>query len=299
MMKFGVSLRTRALLLALAVLLPFTGSFPAHAANEPTRMVEMTTWDGDGLIHFTVHNLAAGNVTTTVDLKSSNLKGSTNFPCTAVIPGNETVELFTLNRGKKNSTPDYHYTYAATLGSSEAVHDDSQVYLLPYAPEASFRVSQGYHGHFSHTGPDEYAIDWEMPEGTPVFAARGGLVVKSKDDSSEGGPDRKYLNAANCVLIQHDDGTIGMYGHLLKDGNTVQAGDQVEAGDQLGLSGNTGFSAGPHLHFSVFTVKNGRERLSLSVKFRTADQDEVVLEMGQVYQAAGIAEPLAPLESGN
>ena len=285
---------------ALAVLLYAGNALPAQAETSPARMIEVSTWDDGGVTHFCVHNSAAGDVTTTVDLRLLNLKGSTNFPCTVVIPANETIEMFTLDRVKTNSRSDFSYTYSATLGSSEATHDDSQVYLLPYVPETSFRVSQGYHGRFSHTGADEYAIDWEMPEGTPVLAARGGVVVKSRNDSNQGGPNRKFLNAANCVMIQHDDGTIGMYGHLQRGGNKVQVGDHVEAGDEIALSGNTGFSQAPHLHFSVFKTKSGSERLSLSVKFRTANQDAVFLEAGQAYEAAPIivAPPSVPLDPG-
>ena len=48
----------------------------------------------------------------------------------------------------------------------------------PMRRAACYTVVQGHHGSFSHTGQDEYAIDWQMPEGTPVHAARDGLVVK-------------------------------------------------------------------------------------------------------------------------
>jgi murein DD-endopeptidase MepM/ murein hydrolase activator NlpD len=124
-----------------------------------------------------------------------------------------------------------------------------------------------------------------MPVGTPVVAAREGLVVKSKDDSDEGGPDRKFQQAANSILIQHDDGTIGIYAHLKKDGNTVKEGDWVKAGDVIGLSGNTGFSSGPHLHFAVFITRTGSERVSIPVKFRTADREAVIPVIGHAYMA--------------
>ncbi len=217
-----------------------------------------------------------------------NLKCSTNFPYTTTLTGNQTVEAFTLAPIEAGEPWNYSYAHSSVIGSAAAVPDAGCVYLLPYAPGSSFCVSQGYHGAFSHRGPDEYAIDWQMPVGTPIHAAREGLVVESKDDMDQGGPSLKYEKSANCILIQHSDGTIGIYGHLKQGGNQVKVGDRVKAGDLIALSGNTGFSNGPHLHFSVFMAKNGKERLSLPVKFRGADSRALTLENGRRYTAAPI-----------
>jgi murein DD-endopeptidase MepM/ murein hydrolase activator NlpD len=121
-----------------------------------------------------------------------------------------------------------------------------------------------------------------------VHAAREGVVVQSKDDMNEGGPERKFEKCANCVLVQHPDGTIGIYGHLMQGGNKVKVGDHVKAGDLVALSGNTGFSNGPHLHFSVFKAKDGKERLSLPVKFRSANSGVLTLETGHQYTATPV-----------
>jgi murein DD-endopeptidase MepM/ murein hydrolase activator NlpD len=248
-----------------------------------------------GITHFYVRNLVAAEVTTTFDLRLLNMKGSTNFPYTTTVAGNQTVETFTLAPIEKDSPWDYSYINSSIIGSISAEHDDACVYLLPYTPGRSFRVSQGYHGTFSHTGPDEYAIDWKMPVGTPVHAARDGLVVKSKDDEDKGGSDRKFEKSANCILIQHSDGTIGIYAHLMKGGNKVKVGDRVKAGDLIGLSGNTGFTNGPHLHFSVFKSKDGRERLSLPVKFQSTDHGAITLVSGKSYTAvAAEGQPVKP-----
>jgi murein DD-endopeptidase MepM/ murein hydrolase activator NlpD len=251
-------------------------------------MLKVTTRDEGGFLHFYVQNLEAADVTATFSMQMTNLTSSIGFPYTATFPGNQTVEAFKLAPIKPDAPWDYSYTDAFTIGSLTAVHDDTEVYALPYAPGTAFRVTQGYHGNFSHTGPDEYAIDWKMPVGTPVHAARGGVVVKSKDDSDLGGPDRKYERCANVVLVQHSDGTIGIYAHLKHGGNKVKVGDKVAVGDLLGLSGNTGFTSGPHLHFSVFKARSGRERLSLPVKFRTAESVGLTLVSGQSYKAGTI-----------
>ncbi|MDB6022663.1 MAG: Peptidase [Pedosphaera sp.] len=257
----------------------------AHAGAAQPKMLKVSTKDVGGITHFYVQNLEAAEVTATFDMKLTNLRCSTNVPFTTTFPGSRTVEAFTLEPIEPKDSWSFSYNDAFTIGSHTAVHDDSCVYQLPYATGKSFRVTQGYHGTFSHTGPDEYAIDWKMPVGTPVHAARGGVVVKAKDDSDVGGPDRKYEDRANCVLIQHADGTIGIYAHLMKSGCRVKVGDTVKTGDVIALSGNTGFTSGPHLHFSVFKTKSGKERQSLPVKFQTADGATLELATGQSYRA--------------
>jgi murein DD-endopeptidase MepM/ murein hydrolase activator NlpD len=257
-----------------------------HAEPMPGKMLKIFTKEEGGVTRFYVQNMEAAEVTATFDMKMLNMKSSTNFPFTAVFPGNQTVEAFTMAPLDKGAPWNYSYSDTFTIGSTTAVHDDSYLYTLPYAAGSSFNCTQGYHGGFSHSGPDEYAVDFKMPIGTPIHAARGGVVVKVKDDSNVGGPDRKYENAANVVLIQHSDGTIGIYAHLMKGGVTVKVGDKVNPGDLIAHSGNTGFTSGPHLHFSVFKTRSGRERLSLPVKFRTTKESGITLMAGQTYKAA-------------
>lgn len=257
----------------------------ARAGTEADKMLKVTTTeDAGGITHFYVHNNEAAEVTATFDVHMSNLLCSTNLPLTTTFAGNRTVEVFSLSPRKVGEPWSFNYSDAFTIGDNTAVHDDNWIYQLPYKPGKSFRVTQGYHGEFSHKGPDEYAIDWKMPIGTPVYAARGGIVVKAKDDSNQGGPDRKYEECANVVLIQHSDGTIGIYAHLKKGGCKVKVGDRVNTGDMIALSGNTGFTSGPHLHFSVFKTRSGRERLSLPVKFQTEDGPCLELATDKKYK---------------
>jgi murein DD-endopeptidase MepM/ murein hydrolase activator NlpD len=281
----------------LTAALCFGGVETARAA-EPGKMLNVFTRSEGGVTHFFVQNLQVGTVTVTFDMQLKNMGSSTNFPCTAVVAGNQTAEVFTLKPLEKTLAGKYSFTRSSVIGSAEAVPDDSCVYLLPYAAGASFRVSQGYHGAFSHTGPDEYAIDWGMPEGTPVHAAREGLVVQAKDDMDRGGASPKYEKFANCVMIQHPDGTVGIYGHLKKGGCQVKVGDYVQAGEVIALSGNTGYSNGPHLHFAVFKARNGYERESLPVKFRGRDGAPITLAVDHSYEAAPIEVKAAANNAG-
>lgn len=82
-------------------------------------------------------------------------------------------------------------------------------------------------------------VDWAVPTGTAVYASCGGTVTKAGWGSGYG-----YV-----VYIDHEDGRQTRYGHLSKV--LVSAGQKVKQGDKIALSGNTGISTGPHLHFEI------------------------------------------------
>jgi murein DD-endopeptidase MepM/ murein hydrolase activator NlpD len=264
---------------------------PPHASLPG---VKVTTKCEGGVTHFYVENHELCEITMTFGLDLSNLESTVQFPYTATFPAQEVTEAFALTPTVSGGEWEYSYTNYFKLGSSWAKHDDSYVYQLPYAPGNKFKVTQGYNGSFSHKGANQYAIDWQMPEGTPVYAARGGVVVKVKDDSSTGGSSIKYDPYNNYVLIRHDDGTLGHYCHLEKGGVCVRPGDRVLAGQRIARSGNTGFSSGPHLHFSVFKTKDGRERVSIPVKFSTSDGQAVTLEEGRRYKSLEVQTASGP-----
>ncbi|MFT3674298.1 MAG: M23 family metallopeptidase [Chitinophagaceae bacterium] len=145
---------------------------------------------------------------------------------------------------------------------------DTYTYELPYAKGTSHQVVQGYGGLFSH----QYiaALDFEMPVGTPVYAARGGTIYSYRDNSDEGGLTASYKNKANYIIIQHDDGSFGCYWHLQKNGVLVRKG-RVDRGQQIGLSGATGQVVRPHLHFSVKKKLTYDKDSFVQTRFRTSD----------------------------
>jgi murein DD-endopeptidase MepM/ murein hydrolase activator NlpD len=129
-------------------------------------------------------------------------------------------------------------------------------YRLPYRKGHTFSVLQGFHGAFSHRGSNEFAIDFDCPVATPVLAAREGVVVAANAAAQGSGTSADYLEyrRTNFVLVLHDDGTLGEYMHLAPSGVRASVGQRVARGDELALSGNTGFSSTPHLHFQVMTA---------------------------------------------
>jgi murein DD-endopeptidase MepM/ murein hydrolase activator NlpD len=129
----------------------------------------------------------------------------------------------------------------------------SSAYVLPYPPGTAYRVIQGNctpRADASHAaeGAFQHAYDFDMEVGAYVTAARGGMVAAIEERYTDA---NRVPGAENYVFVRHGDGTIGRYFHLTRQGALVNAGEQVHPGDTLGLSGDTGNSSRPHLHFDV------------------------------------------------
>jgi murein DD-endopeptidase MepM/ murein hydrolase activator NlpD len=125
---------------------------------------------------------------------------------------------------------------------------------LPFTSGERYDVYQGNHGAFSHVGLNEYAWDFGLPENTKVCAVAQGRVVRVKQDSDVAGTTPEYYGQANTVILDHGNGCFSQYLHLKKGSAQVAEGDIVQGGQPLALSGNTGFSSTPHLHFQVQTA---------------------------------------------
>ena len=115
------------------------------------------------------------------------------------------------------------------------------------APVEHYTLSATY-----GTGGDRWASkhsgqDFAVPVGTKVEAANSGTVVKAGPNGGGDGP--AYGNA---IVIKHSNGKFTQYAHLSQI--DVNVGEQVTTGEKIALSGNTGNSSGPHLHFEVRTT---------------------------------------------
>lgn len=166
-----------------------------------------------------------------------------------------------------------------SLGSTVTKNIDAYIYDLPYREGTEHKVVQGYGGRFSHK--NKAALDFEMQEGTPVYAAREGVVYSYKDDSSDGGPFSGYEGKANYIIIKHSDGSFGCYWHLQKKGVSLKNG-KVAKGQLIGYSGSTGFVLWPHLHFTVKRKLNYEMNSFVRTKFRTTEGIKL-LEAGNTY----------------
>jgi murein DD-endopeptidase MepM/ murein hydrolase activator NlpD len=149
------------------------------------------------------------------------------------------------------------------LKSGKAAVDTSPIYELPFSVGKKIRLIQAYNSAFSHKG--EISLDFKMPIGTKIFAARSGTVVGFRNDSKIGGLKNAYLSEGNYVQIVHDDGSSAIYWHLQENSVPVKIGDIVTTSTCIGRSGNTGYTAFPHLHFQVYD----KDRKEIVTRFRT------------------------------
>jgi len=137
-------------------------------------------------------------------------------------------------------------------------------YSLPLNDNSGWQIGQGFHGGFSHHDEQNlYALDLVVPEGTAVLAARAGVVMQTESGFDRAGLSaEKFGDRANLIRIVHDDGSMAVYAHLKENGVLVRVGQRVELGQQIGITGNTGYSSGPHLHFCL-QVNRGMRLVSI------------------------------------
>lgn len=123
-----------------------------------------------------------------------------------------------------------------------------------------------------------------MIEGTPVSAARAGVVETLVDRWPDGDRDASHFNYLN---IRHEDGSVAFYAHLQLGSLRVRLGDQVSAGQRIGNSGHCGTPVAD-LHFGVYRAWPPTEGNDLAVNFRNTDgplDSRGGLQRGVVYFA--------------
>ncbi|PJZ46638.1 M23 family metallopeptidase [Leptospira brenneri] len=243
------------------------------------------TKDEDG-ITLSIRNYNTNpQVTNSVLLNATlvNFKTDISFPYYVVVKGPSPVYItkFVLDDKTKNAFHSFSFLFRP--GDWDSVHDDSVSYLLPFARGIRTKVVQGYNGSVTHFGTFAHSIDFGLPVGTPVHAARKGYVTATESKYSEGGFRKELLSKANFIIIQHEDGTLGNYAHLMKNGVVVKVGDSVEAGQLIGYSGNTGYTQGPHLHFEVHKPNRQLDVTTIPTSFKTQYSERDTLKEYFMY----------------
>ena len=241
--------------------------------------------DQGGNVELRARNLQDFPVTYTLRVRTRYFDVAGPKTVTRTLAPQESARVMMLNRADERLDGHYRYFFEWTIGDKDAVHDDDYLYALPYASGRSYRVLQGYGSSFSHKGLEAFAVDFDMPEGTPVHAARGGVVARVEESHSIGCWEDGCGRYANYIVILHDDGTTGEYYHLQKDGALVEVGDRVARGEKIGNSGNTGHTTMPHLHFAVYRATEWGNTQSIPVRFRSADGVVMRPRHGARYQA--------------
>jgi murein DD-endopeptidase MepM/ murein hydrolase activator NlpD len=243
------------------------------------RVSEQQTADGLRLI---AENSYFCPVQISYQLQSmENVAANTAEQGLTVVPARSQAELITLSRGDVTMPMQFEYQFQVIPGNPEANHEPESLYRLPYASAESFNVSQAYPDQITHADPSsQHAIDFEMPIGTGVYAARSGIVIEVASDFFQSGTDLTVDGPrANVVRVYHDDGTMSLYAHLNWNSIRVVPGQRLQRGEYLADSGNTGFSTGPHLHFAV-QRNSGGSIVSVPIQFAGIDGGAVTLRTG-------------------
>ncbi|MBL0028478.1 MAG: M23 family metallopeptidase [Rhodanobacteraceae bacterium] len=232
-------------------------------------IVQMFTNDAGNEHTMTFVNKIAGPVAVQLEfVDAENVAAEPPLPLQTVLGSFEQRVVAKAFPADRYQNSRFGLRYVAAPGDPSARHDDSVRYSVPFAAGTKFVLAQGFNGPFTHTGvQSRYAVDLGVDEGTPVLCAREGTVMMVEEDFFGAGLDKeRFGSRANHVRVLHADGSMGVYAHLKLESARVQPGQHVRRGQVLGLSGNTGFSTGPHLHFAV-QVNRDMELASIPFRF--------------------------------
>ena len=251
-----------------------------RAIAQPEAPVEMTNVGSQRAPEWQFSNRMHGPVTVMVSLgETENVVTEPALPTYLELPGlgHRSVLIAALEPAAAWS---YSIHMSATPGPLFPTPDADFDYRLPFAPDQPVRIGQSFSGEFSHHAPHSlHAVDFTLPVGTPVLAARAGTVMDAERYFHRAGQDAEIDGPkANYVRILHADGSMGVYAHLEYNGVSVSPGQRVTAGQQIGRSGNTGFSTGPHLHFAV---QVNRDMELVSIPFQMRDHDGKPMVFGR------------------
>ncbi len=156
------------------------------------------------------------------------------------------------------------------------------MYVLPFPVGESHRVSQGNcFESGSHQGTLRHSHDLEMPFGSTVTAARAGVVSVMRVTQPAGS---RGLTTSNWIQVDHGDGTVASYVHLVEDGALVAIGERVEPGIPIAITGATGdVGSFPHVHFDVHPCGNNLACTTLQTTFRNTEPNPDGLIQNRLY----------------
>lgn len=196
-----------------------------------------------------------------------NLRLTDSVPIVREVPAGSNLVLTRLRRVDPAAGVDARPRVEIDLGSDSTRHDPGVVYAMPFGGDEPRRLVASY-GSAVHRVEEFYALDFAMPEGTPVLAARAGVVALVQDGLDGAAPEGELVGRANLVVVAHADGTLASYGYLRR-GVAVAVGDSVARGQLLAYSGSGGSPPSPHLHFHVGTRLIASQGRTIRVPFQS------------------------------
>jgi murein DD-endopeptidase MepM/ murein hydrolase activator NlpD len=140
---------------------------------------------------------------------------------------------------------------------------------LPFPKNRTYTIIQGYNGSYSHhDNNSRAAIDFDLKINDTICSAANGYVVGVIEGYQLAGETEEWLDYCNLITIYHPgSGLFTQYVHLVKNGSFVKVGDTVTRGQPIGLSGMTGYTSVPHLHFNVKKPDAKEGLLSTGIEF--------------------------------
>ncbi len=159
-----------------------------------------------------------------------------------------------------NSTSKPETFWGACMGDLDRKVDFNKL-SLPFCKGRNYKIIQGYNGQYTHhTDYSRYAIDFGLQSNDTICAADDGSVVGVIKDYNIGGNDKRLEEFANYITLYHPhSGLYTQYAHLKYNGSLVKVGDVVKQGQAIGISGMTGYTSVPHLHFNVLIPSPPRD----------------------------------------
>jgi len=230
-----------------------------------------------------VDNKEYCSVSIQLKFKLNNMSSSVKNDSIIVIPPKSyEYKIATLNATLKSGKYSFNFSSICNYGDVTITQFDSDyTYNLPFQKGKKYRVSQGYNGKKTHRGIS--ALDFIMPIGTNIHAARDGIIIEAIDSNSKSCLNPRCKKYSNYIIIAHKDGTFAQYAHLDKNSIKVKIGQKVAKGDLIALSGNTGYSSGPHLHFSVYLPRL-KKPYYLETYFKTKKNSFALLKEKKTYK---------------
>ena len=135
-----------------------------------------------------------------------------------------------------------------------------------FHPLGNQSYRQGYrHGSKTFYSPSHLGVDWILPTGKNLYAPEDGRIT------------RQYWGQGGNVLVLETDAYVHRFMHLSK--YTMKTGDTVKKGDLIGITGNTGMSTAPHLHWDLWDKKNGNFNLNNFNGFKDPQSLELLTEL--------------------
>jgi len=243
---------------------------PKVPPPDPSQLADLEVVRNGDASEVYVSNRLGGPIEVKLALtEAQNVTAQPALPLRQLLPARSRVLLSTILPGP-GAAASYAVGMSAMPGDPRAIPDDV-VYALPMDESSDWQIGQGFHGGFSHEDEQNlYAVDLVVPTGTPILAARDGVVMQVESGFDRNGLNKeKYAERANLVRVLHDDGSMAVYAHLQENGVYVRVGERVHVGQQIAASGNTGYSSGPHLHFCI-QVNTGMRLVSIPFRMVTS-----------------------------